>query len=318
MALKDYYHVLGLAPSATQDEIKRTYRKLARKYHPDLNKATDAEAQFKEVAEAYKALNDVEKRSAYDAAIKHEKNGNQSFSHPPEWGPRSDYNGGRTEDAGAFTRAAFFEDLFASHGQGGYSADSLQAGTDQYARIQIALRDAYLGARRRIVLQVEHADANGHMQMQERQLDVTIPKGIRDGQHLRFAGQGNPGRNQSPAGDLYLEVELAPHPHFRVDGRDVYLVMPVAPWEAALGANVAMPTPDGSVQLTIPAHSQPGRTLRLKGKGIPGAPAGDLYAVLSIVLPPSETAAAQMAWREMSNHFESFNPRQSLGRATHE
>jgi curved DNA-binding protein len=148
--------------------------------------------------------------------------------------------------------------------------------------------------------------------MQERQLDVTIPKGIRDGQHLRLVGQGGPGRGESPAGDLYLEIEFAPHPLFRVDGRDVYLDLPVAPWEAALGARVIVPTPDGSVQLTVPPGSLPGRTLRLKGQGLPSVPPGDLYAVLSIALPPADTDLAQRAYREMSQTFGDFHPRRAL------
>ena len=161
-------------------------------------------------------------------------------------------------------------------------------------------------------MRVPQPDASGRMVMQERQLDVNIPKGIRDGQHLRLAGQGEPGHSGGPAGDLYLEISIAPNPHFRVDGRDVYLDLPVAPWEAALGASVTVPTPDGSVQLSVPARSSAGRKLRLKGKGLPSTPPGDLYAVLQVTLPPADTEAAQASYREMEKAFAGFQPRRTL------
>jgi curved DNA-binding protein len=315
MEFKDYYAVLGIERTATQDEIKRAYRKLARKYHPDVSKEPDGEARFKDVAEAYEALKDAEKRAAYDDVGNRYQNG-QEFSPPPGWDSGFEFSGadfaeGHSHD---FNRSDFFESLFGRQAAGarGARASDHRAGGDHHAKVQIDLQDAYRGGHRSISLRVPKMDANGWTTIQERQLDVTLPKGIRDGQHLRLAGQGEPGRGESPAGDLYLEIEFAPHPHFRVDGRDVYLDLPVAPWEAALGARITVPTPDGSVQLTVPPGSSPGRTLRLKGQGLPSVPPGDLYAVLSIALPPADTDLAQVAYREMGQTFGDFHPRRAL------
>lgn len=311
MEFKDYYTTLGVDRSATQDEIKRAYRKLARRYHPDVSREPDAEARFKEVSEAYEALNDAEKRAAYDDVANRFRNG-QEFSPPPGWDSGFEFS-----DVGAgpaFDRSDFFEALFGRRAAGGRSPHAAEhaGGLDHHAKVRIDLRDAYRGGQRTITMRVPEMDANGHVTMRERRLDVNIPKGIREGQHLRLAGQGGPGRGQGPAGDLYLEIEFAPDPHFRVDGRDVYLDLPVAPWEAALGANVTVPTPDGSVELTVPPESSAGRKLRLKGKGLPGAPPGDLYVVLSIALPAADTASAREAYRGLAKTFSGFDPRRSL------
>ncbi|MCC8998221.1 MAG: DnaJ domain-containing protein [Candidatus Contendobacter sp.] len=313
MEFKDYYAVLGVERTATQDEIKRAYRKLARKYHPDVSKEPDGEARFKDVAEAYEALKDAEKRAAYDDVGNRYQNG-QEFSPPPGWDSGFEFSGRDFGESHDFNRSDFFESLFGHQAAGarGARASESRAGGDHHAKVQIDLQDSYRGGHRSISLRVPKMDANGKATMQERQLDVTIPKGIRDGQHLRLAGQGEPGRGESPAGDLYLEIEFAPHPYFRVDGRDVYLDLPVAPWEAALGARVTVPTPDGSVQLTVPPGSSTGRTLRLKGQGLPSVPPGDLYAVLSIALPPADTDLAQRAYREMGQTFGDFHPRRAL------
>lgn len=313
MEFKDYYAVLGVERTATQDEIKRAYRKLARKYHPDVSKEPDAEARFKDVAEAYEALNNAEKRAAYDDVGNRYQNG-QEFSPPPGWDSGFEFSGRDFGEGHDFNRSDFFESLFGRQAAGarGPRASDHRAGGDHHAKVQIDLQDSYRGGRRSISLRVPQIDASGHATMQERQLDVSIPRGIRDGQHLRLAGQGGPGRGEAPAGDLYLEVEFAPHPHFRVDGRDVYLDLPVAPWEAALGASVTVPTPDGSVQLTVPPGSAPGRKLRLKGQGLPSVPPGDLYVVLSMALPPADTEPAQEAYRSMAQSFGDFHPRRTL------
>ncbi|MGB5062408.1 MAG: DnaJ C-terminal domain-containing protein [Candidatus Competibacter sp.] len=315
MEFKDYYAVLGIERTATQDEIKRAYRKLARKYHPDVSKEPDGEARFKDVAEAYEVLKDAEKRAAYNDVGNRYQNG-QEFSPPPGWDSGFEFSGtdfaeGHRHD---FNRSDFFESLFGYQATGtrGARTSDHRTGGDHHAKVQIDLQDSYRGGHRSISLRVPKMDANGRTTMQERQLDVTIPKGIRDGQHLRLAGQGEPGRGESPAGDLYLEIEFAPHPHFRVDGRDVYLDLPVAPWEAVLGARISVPTPNGSVQLTVPPGSSTGRTLRLKGQGLPSVPPGDLYAVLSIALPPADTVAAQEAYRGMAQNFGDFHPRRAL------
>jgi curved DNA-binding protein len=178
--------------------------------------------------------------------------------------------------------------------------------------VSIDLMDSWRGGRRTISLQLPTRDPQGNMALQTRQLEVNIPKGIRDGQHLRLKGMGGAGHGTGPAGDLYLEIHIAPHKLFRVDGRDLYIDVPLAPWEAALGASVTVPTPDGSVQLTIPAGSPAGRNLRLKGKGLPGTPPGDLHAVLSIALPPAGDEAAKAAWRALAASFAGFNPRAAL------
>ena len=313
MDFKDYYATLGVAPAATQADIKRAYRKLARKYHPDVSKEADAEARFKELAEAYEALNDDEKRAAYDDAVERHKNG-QTFGAQPGRDSGYEFSGAGNEAADNFDHSDFFEALFGRRGGGVRSArpQGPVAGGDHHARVQIDLLDAYRGGRRTITLRFPKRDEQGRVSMQDRQLEVNIPKGIREGQHLRLNGQGEAGFGDGPAGDLYLEIEFSAHPYFRVDGRDIYLDLPIAPWEAALGANVTAPTPDGSVELTVPAGSSAGRKLRLKGKGLPSVPPGDLYAVLSIALPPADGAPAQAAYRTLSAAFGSFDPRHSL------
>ena len=314
MEFKDYYATLGVERSATQEEIKRSYRKLARKFHPDVSKEPDAEERFKAVAEAYKALGDSERRAAYDS-VGSGHQGNQEFHPPPGWDSGFEFSGA---DAGfGGEQSEFFESLFGRHAGAGRRAQAPQHanGADHHAKVRISLADSYRGATRSITLQVPQADAAGHLTLQSRQLEVNIPKGIRDGQHLRLAGQGSPGTGRGMAGDLYLEIAFAPDPHFRVEGRDVYLDLPVAPWEAALGAAMAVATPDGSVELRVPPASSPGRKLRLKGKGLPGNPSGDLYAVLSIALPPADTDAAKAAYAELAKACGSFDPRHSMKEA---
>ena len=313
MQFKDYYEALGVEASAGEGEIKTAYRRLARKYHPDVSKEADAEARFKELAEAYEALNDDEKRAAYDDAVERHKNG-QTFGAQPGRDSGYEFSGAGNEAADNFDHSDFFEALFGRRGGGARSArpQGPVAGGDHHARVQIDLLDAYRGGRRTITLRFPKRDEQGRVSMQDRQLEVNIPKGIREGQHLRLNGQGEAGFGDGPAGDLYLEIEFSAHPYFRVDGRDIYLDLPIAPWEAALGANVTAPTPDGSVELTVPAGSSAGRKLRLKGKGLPSVPPGDLYAVLSIALPPADGAPAQAAYRTLSAAFGSFDPRHSL------
>lgn len=316
MQFKDYYATFGVSRDATQDEIKRAYRKLARKYHPDVSKEPDAEVRFKELGEAYEVLKDPEKRAAYDQMGSQWKAG-QDFRPPPDWDAGFEFRGRGGEDhPGAGDGADysdFFEALFGRQAQGPRARHAgLHArGQDRHARVLIDLEDAYRGAQRSISMHLPVLDAQGHVGIAERKLDVSIPQGIRSGQHLRLVGQGAAGLGEGPAGDLYLEIAFQPHRLFRVDGRDVFLDLPLAPWEAALGATVTAPTPEGSVQLTIPAGSAAGRKLRLKGKGIPGQPPGDLYVVLGIVLPPADSEDAKEAWRALASAFR-FNPRDIL------
>lgn len=319
MDYKDYYAVLGVERAATQEQIKRAYRKLARKYHPDVSKEPDAEARFKDVAEAYEALSDPERRAAYDDVGAQYKNG-QDFSPPPGWDSGFEFSGrdfGAGGNAGqGADHSAFFEALFrraGSHGPRGSARAAGGAGGDHHAKVQIDLQTAYRGGQHSLSLRTPKTEANGLVTMQDRKLDVNIPKGIRPGQHLRLSGQGGAAHGDEPAGDLYLEIEFAPHPHFRVDGRDVYLDLPVAPWEAVLGASVTVPMPDGSVQLSLPPGSSGGRKMRLKGKGLPSVPPGDLYVLLSIALPPADSVPAHDAYRAMEKTFGDFHPRRALG-----
>jgi curved DNA-binding protein len=309
MKFQDYYQTLGVARDASADDIKHAYRRLARKYHPDLNKQPDAEARFKELGEAYEVLKDAEKRAAYDDVGKRWQPGAEAP--PPGWDSGYEFRGGEA-DAGSFAEHSdFFEALFGrARAQARHRAPPRPQ--DHHAKVMIDLVDAYRGASRGIRLQVPVLDAQGRVVLNERTLDVAIPAGVREGQHLRLAGQGAPGFDGGPAGDLYLEIAFRPDPRFRIDGRDVYLDLPVAPWEAALGAAVSAPLPDGNVTLTVPPGSVQGRKLRLKGKGIPGKTPGDLYVVLQITMPPAPDEAQRRAWAELAA-CHAFNPRDSIG-----
>jgi curved DNA-binding protein len=309
MEFKDYYRVLGLERGATADEVKKAFRKLARKYHPDVSKEPDASARMAEVNEANAVLSDPERRAAYDAVGQGRSQG-ESFSPPPGWDEGFEFSGrgGATgasgpagPDAGEFSD--FFEEMFGRMGgarraqAGGFRA----RGEDHHARIVLDLEDAYRGAARQITLRVPQVDAQGHVVLGTRTLDVNIPKGIREGQLIRLAGQGTPGHGGGAAGDLFLEVQFRPHARFRVSGRDVLAELPVAPWEAALGAVLPVALPDGNVlKVRIPAGAQSGRQLTVKGKGIPGQPPGDLELNVRVVLPPADTPEARAAYENMA------------------
>lgn len=314
MEYKDYYKIMGVARDATQDEIKRAYRLLARKYHPDVSKEPDAEARFKEVGEANEVLKDPEKRAAYDKLGANWKAG-QDFSPPPDWNTGFEFSGGGFTDGDAAQFSDFFESLYGREfGAGRGGRTQFQAkGEDHHARVLVDLEDAYNGAVRTIALQIPEVDAQGHVAMRERKLNVTIPRGIRAGQHIRLAGQGAPGVGQGKSGDLFLEIEFRPHPFYRVEKHDVYLDLPVAPWEAALGAALNVPTPGGMVELKIPPGAASGNKLRLKGRGIPSNTPGDFYAVLKVAQPPADSESAKSIYRDMADQFKSFNPRSKLG-----
>jgi curved DNA-binding protein len=316
MEYKDYYQIMGVTREATQDEIKRAYRKLARKYHPDVSKEADAEKHFKEVGEAYEVLKDPEKRAAYDQLGANWKAG-QEFRPPPGWDQGFEFRGGGFTDAGDADFSDFFETLF---GRGGFAPGAGRRtyreyhvrGEDTYAKVLIDLEDAYRGATRTLTLKHTELGADGRPHVKDRTLNVRIPKGVRKGQHSRLARKGGAGIGKGEPGDLYLQVEFRPHPFYHVEGGDVFLDLPVAPWEAALGATIKAPTPTGPVDLKIPAGSAGGRKLRLKERGIPARPPGDLYVVLQIVLPPAESEVARAAYRDLENALK-FNPRARLG-----
>ena len=314
MEFKDYYQIMGVKRDATQDEIKRAYRQLARKYHPDVSKQADAEASFKELGEAYEVLKDPEKRAAYDQLGANWKAG-QDFRPPPDWKEGFEFSGGGYTGGDTADYSDFFESLYGrgSRPVQGSRASFHAQGEDRHARVLIDLEDAYTGTTRGITLRVPEVDAQGRVSTREHTLNVTIPRGIRAGQHIRLAGQGAPGIGQGKPGDLYLEVAFRPHARYRVEERDVYLDLPVAPWEAALGATVEVSSPNGTVELKIPADSAAGRRLRLKGRGIPGNTPGDLYVVLEIALPSADTDAAKAFYRNMAEQFKSFDPRAKLG-----
>jgi curved DNA-binding protein len=306
---KDYYKILGVERDATQDDIKRAYRKLARKYHPDVSKEPDAEERFKEMAEAYEVLKDPEKRAAYDQLGANWQAG-QDFRPPPDWDAGFEFSGGFGGHAGADSFSDFFESLFGQHGGmgGGFSG----RGQDHHARVLIDVEDAFHGTVRNITLQAPEVDAQGRVRTRQRSLNVRIPRGVRQGQHIRLAGQGHPGMGGGQAGDLYLEVDFKPHSLYRVEGRDLYLELPIAPWEAALGARVKVPTPDGAVDMRIPENSSNGGKLRLKGRGIPGKTPGDLYVTLKVVQPPADSDKAKAFYQKMAGEFD-FDPRADLG-----
>jgi curved DNA-binding protein len=309
MEFKDYYKILGVERTATADDIKRAYRKLARRYHPDVSKEPGAEARFKEIGEAHKVLQDPEKRAAYDQLGARWQPG-QEFTPPPDWGAGFEFTRGTVSPEEAVDFSDFFSSLFGQFGRHGQSARA--PGEDHHAKIFIELEDAYTGATRGITLRAPQLDAQGRVVLRERTLNVQIPKGLREGQLIRLAGQGAAGIGGAPPGDLYLEVHFAPHSLYRVEARDVFLTLPLAPWEAALGATVNAPTPTGAVEVKIPPGSQSGRKLRLKGRGIPGQPAGDLYLVVEVVLPPADTERAQRIYHTMAREL-AFNPRRALG-----
>ena len=342
MEYRDYYETLGVPRTATQDEIKQAYRKLARKYHPDVSKERDAESRFKQVNEANEVLRDPEKRAAYDRMGSNWKAG-QDFQPPPGWDEGFEFRGGAPGGGGGFQRgfggggeedfdaSDFFEQLF-GRGRGGMGgtggmggmgrgagarASSSMQGEDSHAKVHVALEDAYRGAERSIVLRAPAVGDDGRVHLEERRLDVHIPKGIRSGQQLRLAGQGQPGHGGAAAGDLYLEIDFEPNDRYRLDGAggaDVYTDVRIAPWEAALGAPVEVTLPDGvTLQMSVPPNSQPGRKLRLKGRGLPAAKAsgtpGDFYVVLQVALPPADNPRAKEAWETLAKAFPGYDPR---------
>lgn len=318
MEYKDYYKILGVERTAAQDEIKRAYRKLVRKYHPDVNTgpdAAEAEVKFKEVGEAYEVLQDPEKRAAYDQLGADHKEGEQ-FRPPPDWDNGFEFSGGGYTEADPEAFSSFFEDLFARRGgQGGYARSRQQyhaAGQDHHAKIVIDVAEAYNGGSRDFSLRAPELDADGHLVMRERGVRVSIPKGVTEGKQIRLAGKGAPGVGGGKAGDLFLEVAIRDTPPYRVEGKDVYMDLPIAPWEAALGTKISVKTPAGDVELSIPKHAQSGKKLRLKGRGIPAKPAGHLYAVIKIVVPPTESDKARALYEELARET-SFDPRASIG-----
>ncbi|MGR9101142.1 MAG: DnaJ C-terminal domain-containing protein [Gammaproteobacteria bacterium] len=316
MEYKDYYKIMGVSRDAGQDEIKRAYRKLARKYHPDVSKEVNAEKKFKEVGEAYEVLKDPEKRAAYDRIGSHWKHG-EGFTPPPGWDAGFKFSGGGFTGGDTSGFSDFFESLFGrgfriSPDEGVFSREFHLHGEDQYARIMIDLEDAYRGVTRSISLKIPQTDEHGQVISKQRTLRVKIPKGVKEGQRIRLSGQGQPVYGKGKSGDLYLEVIFKKHPIFRAEGKDIFVQLPVSPWEAALGGSVPVPTLGGEVEFKIPAGSQSGRKFRLKGRGLPGTPPGDQYVELKIMTPAPATEEDRALYEKMAKAMP-MNPRAGMG-----
>jgi curved DNA-binding protein len=322
MDFKDYYSALGVARDAGDDDIRKAYRKLARKYHPDVSKEADAETKMRDINEAKDVLSDKEKRAAYDQLADRVARGGSpdgGFNPPPGWDEGFEFRRGPAQgpaDHADFSE--FFSSIFGNAargggGTGGQRAPYREKGEDHHAAIEISLEDALHGAERQISLRAQEIDAQGRPHLVNRTLDVKIPAGVRPGQFIRLSGQGLPGHGGEAAGDLYLEVRIAPHKLYRIEGNDLYMTLPITPTEAALGAQVTVPTPAGGhVDVTVPKGARNGMKLRLKERGLPGKTAGHLYLLLEIALPPADTDAARAAYEQLAKAAP-FNPRQHLG-----
>jgi curved DNA-binding protein len=297
MQFKDYYETLGVKPEATDAELKSAYRKLARKYHPDVSKEAGAEDKFKAVNEAYEALKEPQRRKAYDQLRARGYRPGDEFQRPPDFGDGADFDfsnfgGGQGQGQGDFSD--FFESLF-GRGGGARGRAGPRRGQDLRAHVEIDIDSAYTGGKQRL-------------HVGDRVLEVKIPAGILPGQTIRLAGQGHPGAGGGQAGDLFLEVGVRPHPRFKLEGRNIVVTLPVTPWEAALGTSVTVPTLGGDVDIKIPAGSDTGRKLRLKGRGWPGAHPGDQHVVLEVRVPPATNDEQRTLYEQMAEKFD-FDPR---------
>lgn len=289
MDYKDYYKILGVEKTASTEDIKKQYRRLAKKYHPDVSKEPNAEEKFKEAKEAYEVLKDSEKRKSYDNLGQNwQQNQSQFRQSSPNWDP--------SEMGGDFSD--FFETFFGGR-QGGHRAPRKQRGEDKNSIITITLEQAFQGAE--ITLQLQEGSKT-------RDLRVRIPAGVTNGQRIRLSGQGGTGHNGGPNGDLFLEVHIAPHKRYTVEEKNITLQLPITPWEAALGATIEVPTLFGNVNLKIPASSQTGTKMRLKGRGLPGKIPGDLFVVLTVYVPEANTAEQKLFYENMAKEFPG-NPR---------
>lgn len=309
MQYKDYYQILGVSRDAALADIKKAYRKLARKYHPDISKEPDAEKHMKDVNEAYAVLSDTEKRAAYDQVGRGYRSG-QEFHPPPNWDAGFEFSSGDATDFGDF-----FSQLFGRMGTRGrrgpfesHPGDFHAQGEDHHAKVLLDIEDAFHGATRQISLRVPTMDTSGHVTLNTRTLNVKIPKGVYEGQIIRLAGQGAPGIGSGKSGDLLLEVHFNPHPHLRIDGSNLHMTLPVTPWEAALGAVLPVNLFDTGLKVRIPEGTQSGQQLRVRGKGIPSATPGDLLLDIHVVLPPANTAKAKQLYETMAREL-AFDPR---------
>ena len=311
MQFKDYYSSLGVKRDATAEEIKKAFRKLARKYHPDVSKEPDAEVRMKEINEANAVLSDPEKRAAYDQLGSNHQSG-QDFRPPPDWDAGfefSDHGGGR----GGAEFSDFFEQLFGRMGSrfgDGQAGNFQMRGEDHHAKVMLDIEDSFTGAAKQITLRAAQIDAQSRPIVVPRTLNVKIPKGVSAGQTIRLAGQGGAGHGAA-AGDLLLEVQFNSHARLRCEGRDLHMTLRVAPWEAALGSALTVDLPDSSIKVRVPAGAQSGQQLRVRGKGIPSTPPGDLLLDIQVVLPPADAPKARELYETMARELN-FNPRQEV------
>lgn len=314
MDFKDYYKILGVEPTADEKAIKTAYRKLARKYHPDVSKEPGAEDKFKEASEAYEALGDPEKRAEYDEIRKYGSQGR--FQPPPGWQGRGGAGAGPGFGGGNFENgdfSDFFSSIFGNRGgqQGGRAQSPGRRGQDVEMELAVFLEETLSSESKQISFKVPQHSANGQRMADiTKTLNVKIPAGVTDGERIRLKGQGAPGVAGGEKGDLYLIIRLAPHPMFDVEGHDLIITVPIAPWEAALGTKVAVPTLTGKINLTIRPDSQNGQRLRVKGNGLLNKQGqrGDLYAQLKIVMPKSTDEATKALWEKLAEQA-AFNPR---------
>ncbi|MFP5380725.1 MAG: DnaJ C-terminal domain-containing protein [Gammaproteobacteria bacterium] len=312
MQFKDYYQTLGVARDVGADDLKKAFRKLARKYHPDVSREPDAERRMQEVNEAYAVLSDPEKRAAYDQLGRGYQPG-QEFRPPPDWDAGFEFSGHGFSPHEAAGFSDFFSELFGHMGaapRGARHTGFRAQGEDHHAKVMLDVEDAFSGAPRQISLRMPQVDTQGRVHLATRTLNVKIPRGVHAGQVIRLAGQGAPGLGGGPAGDLLLEVQFRPHPRLRPDGRDLHLTLPLAPWEAALGSVVSVDLPGGAVKVRIPEGAQSGKQLRVRGHGLPGEPPGDLLLDLQVVLPPADTPKARQLYETMARDL-AFDPRRS-------
>lgn len=314
MEFKDYYKILGVSDKADQSEIKKAYRKLARRYHPDVSKEKDAEERFKDISEAYEVLRDPQRRAEYDQ-IRAGGGRRGGFRQAASGGYRGQT---QTEEDMARQFKDFFESIFGTMGAGpgagraGFETQFSQRGQDLHHPISVTLEEAVRGVQRQLQLQIPVTDEHGRVHQQTKTLNVKIPPGVTSGQRIRLAGQGAPGLGQGEAGDLFLEIRLAPHPLFAVEGRNLLLTLPVTPWEAALGTKVTVPTLRGTVKLTVPEGSTSGQRLRLKGQGLGRESVGDMFVTLQIAIPKRHSERAQTLYRQLAEAESDFNPRRKL------
>lgn len=301
MEFKDYYKILEVDPKASPEDIKKSYKKLARRYHPDVSKEKDAEKKFKEVAEAYEVLKDADKRAEYDQLKATGGMGNNGqFRPPPGWESAQRYSSS-AGDAGDFSD--FFEAMFGRTGgfhRGHGGAGMRMDGEDVHAELAVLLEELHQGSEQTVQLRVPQADEHGLVTHQLKKLRVKVPAGTAEGSVLRVKGQGAAGVGGGNAGDLLLKIKLAPHPLFSVDGRNISLVVPVLPWEAALGGKITVPTLQNKTRVSIPPGSQSGQKLRLAGLGLAGDPPGDFYVVLKVVMPERINEEAKKLYQQLA------------------